>query len=987
MIRKEQIFEATEGGKAVIAYYYPQSSSCFGGRGRNFRIRDDDKSPSCTVFRKEGVWFIQDKGGNDTKARTAIQLVMDKEGLEYPAAIVWIAKKFAPHLLEGNEAADAKPMPKIERVKGQEKMSVAVRKGGKFTDRELYFLGYKITPEVCADLNLKPVDSYITARNAKGDSYRITATENYPIYYYDYGTWGKLYQPLGDVRFMYIGEKPEDFFFGEKDFISAYANAKKGVYPGMVAAESVDGEEVAEEVDLTWKELIICSGPSDALNVHSAGYHVCWLNSETADLTEYEFSLLQKLAKKIYILYDIDDTGIANMYRIALRYLDINIIRLPEELKRFKDRKGKPCKDAKDFFVHFRRPENQNPVSLFKELVKLSGGLKFWQEKWSQSRKFTGYDINNEQLYAFLQASGYYRIATNPDCTDFAFCQVKDNVVTIIGDDSISAHCSAYLLEYLRTHANYYNQALANAVHRSPQLSRTSLEKLPVIVPNFNAFDEHSDTFFFSNGPVRVTATGAKPIKPTECPYNVYKSKIIEHDFKPEAPFFDIEYTQEYATLLNRLSVLAPDTPEYIQTRKSIDALEDTKRYRLKIYRNDCTFMQFVYNTGRNYWRRDELGDPLSPEQQAETDLHFISKVMALGYIMSKHKVAGQPYAIYAMETEQSEEGTHLGGTGKSLFMTSTEKLRKQLFINGQELNPSKADFMLAGVKAGITDTVYFDDLNDGIDLHRFMPMITGKMVVNPKNKDAFILEFKDSPKVAFTSNHAIKKFDASLRRRTWFTAFTDYYHSDDPMRGLKERSPYTEFKKNLIQDYTPEEMNGFYNFMFNCIAVWHKLRVRIQPPMKQIEQRNLQRAITDEFIWWAEDWLTESRLDTIVNKQEAFEAYKSTLNRRIQESIKMRTFKTKLIMYCAYKGWVFNPPELLLTESEKQRNDIRRKVNYEDAYFFYIDTRKDPEDELDAASILGTPPEPEDGGAGVTGTDAAAFLGAPDAVLEKPPF
>ena len=486
MIRKEQIFEATEGGKAVIAGYYPQSASCFSGRGRNFRIREDDKSPSCTVFRKDGVWFIQDKGGNDTKAYTAIQLVMREEGLDYPAAINWIARKYAPHLLEGDAAAsEVKPMPDMKKVKGQEKMSVNLRKSGKFTDRELYLLGYKITPEICADLCLKPVDSYITAKNAKGESWQISSTDNYPIYYYDYGKWGKLYQPLGDIRFMYVGEKPEDYFFGEKDFIKAYADAKNGVYHGIVEAEPIDGEELGPAVDMTWKELIICSGPSDALNVHSAGYHVCWLNSETAELTEYEFSLLQKIAKKIYILYDIDDTGIANMYRIALRYLDIHIIRLPEELKRFKDRKGKPCKDTKDFFVHFRRPENQNPVSLFKELVKLSGGLKFWQEKKSKTGGFGGYDINNEQLYSFLEASGYFRIATNPDCTDFAFCQVKDNVVTIIGDDSISAHCSAYLLEYLRTHANYYNQTLANTIHRSPQISRSSLEKLSVIVPDF----------------------------------------------------------------------------------------------------------------------------------------------------------------------------------------------------------------------------------------------------------------------------------------------------------------------------------------------------------------------------------------------------------------------------------------------------------------------------------------------------------------------
>ena len=938
MIKKDDIFDATEGGKAVITYYYPQSSSCFGRSGsKNFKIRDDDRNPSCTVFQKDSIWFIQDKGGSDNKAYTAIQLVMKEERLSYAQAIEWIARKFAPSLCDENKTSQIGPAPDIQEAPPLEQISVGLRPSGKFTERELQQLGYKITPEVCAELLLKPVDFYVTAKNAKGKSYKISATENYPIYYYDYGSWGKLYMPLGQTRFMYVGQKPENFFFGEKDFITGLEKARNGIYPGMVQADPDD--EDSETVDMTWQDLIICSGPSDALNVKNAGYHVCWLNSETADLNYYEFSLISRLAKNIYILYDIDETGIANMYRIALRYLDIKIIKLPEELKRFKDRKGKPCKDAKDFFVHFRRPENQNPISLFKELVKLSGGLKFWQEKYTKTDGFSGYDINNEQLYSFLQASGYFKIETTTNVKGYTFCHVQDNVVSLIDEDAISAHCSGYLLEYIKTHPQYYSQNLANSIHRSRQIGKSSLEKLQMLHPDFNAYDERSDYIFFSNGVFRISATGISKMRPADCKYMVYENKIIQHEFRPEEPFFDIEYTDEYAALLNRLASVTPRTPEEYELKKQVDTLDDSRRYRLKIFRNDCTFMQFVYNTGRTFWRKEELGLPLAPDEQAETELHFINKVMALGYMMSKHKTAGQPYAIYAMETEQSDEGTHLGGTGKSLFMTSTEMIRKLLFINGQELNPQKTEFMLQGVVKGVTDTVYFDDLNELIDLHRFMPMITGKMVVNAKHRDAFVLNFKDSPKVAFTSNHAIKKFDASLRRRTWFTAFTDYYHSDDPMRGMKERSPYTQFRKNLIQDYDEAEMNGFYNFMLNCIRVWHKLHVRIQPPMKQIEKSNLQRAISDEFIWWCEEYFTEDRLNCLVNKHQAFEDYKATLNKKIAYMIKMQTFKNRLQMYCSYKDWIFNPPELLTNDTDRARNDIRRKEKGEVVYYFYIDT------------------------------------------------
>ena len=176
--------------------------------------------------------------------------------------------------------------------------------------------------------------------------------------------------------------------------------------------------------------------------------------------------------------------------------------------------------------------------------------------------------------------------------------------------------------------------------------------------------------------------------------------------------------------------------------------------------------------------------------------------------------------------------------------------------------------------------------------------------------------------------------------------------------------------------------MNAFYNFMFNCIAVWHKLHIRIQPPMKQIEQRNLQRAITDEFIWWAEDWLPDGHLDVIVDIDEAFAAYRSTLNKKIQDSIKKATFKKKLIMFCSYKGWMYNPAELLRSETERQRNDIRRKVNGNNLYCFYIDTRPDRETELDPVSIIGTPPEPDEPGAGGIGTSAESFTES-----SRPPF
>jgi hypothetical protein len=967
MISKEDIFLATEQGKAIITYYYPQSSSCFvDGAHKNFRVRSDDKHPSCTVFKnKEGIWMMQDKGGSDTKARTGIQLVMENEHLSFPQAIDWIAAKFAPELLEKDRqgwTVPTKPQPDITEIAPQDEITVCIRPSEEFTAAELDRLGYQITAELCKDFCLKPVDYYITKRNAKGKSYKIASNDSYPIYFYDYGTYGKIYQPLGDIRFLWTGNKPSNLLSGEVEFMKRLEAVKNHTWSATKVVKSVDdeGKEVENQESLIWDKLIICSGPSDALNVHNAGYHVCWPNSETAQLKEYDFAQLHEFAKDIYLLYDIDDTGLANMLKIGLSFLDVKLIFLPKELRQLKTKRGGQCKDAKDFFVYFRKPESQNPIKLFNQLVKLSGSLKFWSVKYDKTGHITGYDINNEQMYAFLQASGFHRIATSTNKQGYTFCRVLDNVVTLIDEDAISAVCSDYLLEYLRVHAQYYSQALANAIHRSRQLSKASLEKLTLIEPDFRAFDKDYNYFFFKNGIFRVSKDGIEKVKASDCPFMVYSSKIIQHDFVPEDQYFDIAKSQAFLSKISELSSLSPLAPNYLAKKQQVDTMGDEKRWKVDIKRTDCTFMQFVYDTGRDYWRKEEAGKILTNTEKAETDLNFISKSLALGYLLDKYKNAGQPYAVYAMEMEQGDDGEHLGGTGKSLFFSAIEQLRKQVYIDAQMMEDDKMQFLLQGVERGVTDTVFMDDLNNKINLHRFMNLITGKMVVNVKHAPAFTLDYSESPKIAFTSNHAIRNFDASLNRRVWFAAFSDYYHSDSEMRKLKERSPFTKFHKNLIQDYTEEEFNHFFNYMLNCLQQWKKIGERIQPPMTLIMQRTLQKEIGDDFLWWAEDYFYDSHINVLVKKNEAFEDYRKTLSKAASEMMKAQTFKRKLMTYCIYKDWVFNPPMLLLSPTEKKRNDIHIKRDNQDDYYFYIDTTH--ADELPVATILGIKtPEDQD--------------------------
>jgi hypothetical protein len=930
----DQLWLAIDGGKPVILDYYPQAYAGFAGR-KNFRMRVDDKSPSASVFREKNnggkFWYIQDKGGSDNKARNAIDIIIENENLSYRDALIFIAQKYAPQLLTDSQTAKAARTPEIEKSPATvNELILGLRTSNKFTAAELKILGYEIKQEHCEDLYIKPLDYYITKKNEHGNSYIIKATDDYPMYYFDYGDFGKIYQPFGDLRFIYKGEKPENFIFGDSKVLRMITEAQAGRFP------EVDEEN---QIDERMEQLIICSGASDALNVSANGYHVCWFNSESTNIDNYSFYLLKKIAKEIFIIYDIDDTGLKNAYTIALKNLDLRIIQLPDDMKKLRDRKGKPCKDAKDFFVHYRSPKHRNPKKYFDVLVKTAQSLKFWFEKHTPKGDFTGYDIDNEQLYGFLNANGIHKIETNINRKGFTFCKVKDNIVKRIDEDNFTSFVNNFLINFIKENPEHYSKQLINSIHRSNQIKLASLEKIKFQKFDFKSFGKDFDFFFFKNLALKITKDGLMPVKLKDVNKYAYDFNIIDHEFTLTDMPFNISYSKKYIDLKNHLRSTSPRTPDYDILKCELDGLPEYEKYKLNIYDSDFSFIKYVYNTSRIYCKKEE-GGQLTETEQNETDLCFIAKICAIGYLLYRYKENSQAYFTYAMETEQTAEGEHKGGTGKSILFNSIEYCRTQLYVDGQKPDMQNNEFLFSGVEKGVTENIIFDDISDKIDLHRFLNVITGKMEVNAKYQNTIVIPFEESPKVCGTSNHGLKKFDDSLRRRTWFVAFGPYYHTANELTGTKEFTPYIEFGKNLITDYTAEEMNKFYNFMACCLHTYLKFRYKIQPPMQAIDKRNLQRSMTEEFVWWAEDWFTHDKLNINIPKQVAFDIYKETLPKKMAESIKMKTFTHRLQLYCLYKGYEYNPDDLLKTETEKQRNDIREYKDYKEIYCFHIRTK-----------------------------------------------
>jgi hypothetical protein len=95
------------------------------------------------------------------------------------------------------------------------------------------------------------------------------------------------------------------------------------------------------------------------------------------------------------------------------------------------------------------------------------------------------------------------------------------------------------------------------------------------------------------------------------------------------------------------------------------------------------------------------------------------------------------------------------GGTGKGLFMNALAKMKKVVTIDGKSFTFERS-FAYQLVSAD-TQILVFDDVKKYFDFERLFSVVTEGLTLEKKNKDAIKIPFSKSPKIAITTNYAIK--------------------------------------------------------------------------------------------------------------------------------------------------------------------------------------------------------------------------------------
>jgi 5S rRNA maturation endonuclease (ribonuclease M5) len=379
-VEQQDILNASRGGLDIILTYYPQAEASLQSSRKEFKIRENERTPSARIKQLADGNYVVTDFGDDSTPRNGIQICMKEEEITYREAIVKLAGRYSVGGInpEVNKPGFEKRPAAADEKEGETYFDIKEE----MTEKELAELGPLVTKDVCTKYNVYSLNSFTYIKNREAQV--TTSNENYPIFMVDHGDFKKIYQPKNPdkaYRFRYTGTRSKDFVNGLKQVRKAYEE--------MNSEYEQESTEKEKKKMNKLTEIILASGERDALNVAGLGYNVIWLNSETASVDMKLYSELNKMAEQVYNLPDIDNTGKKMAIKLGLQYLDIKTIWLPAKLREYRDHRGKPRKDFRDYVEIWPRIED------FKKLMRVAMPMRFWDESYTDGG--IKYFFNNEQ--------------------------------------------------------------------------------------------------------------------------------------------------------------------------------------------------------------------------------------------------------------------------------------------------------------------------------------------------------------------------------------------------------------------------------------------------------------------------------------------------------------------------------------------------------------------------------------------------------------
>ena len=895
----KRVLDATRAGLDIITDCCPAAAKVVNNTKKAFRLRSDERTPSAYLYPPKDsgdCWHVKDYGMADGEGYfSPIDIYMREHGYvksQFSLAIHELAERYGVEetLQKSVNKPDIEQRTALPEEVGQPPV-VACRDG--FTNEELRTWGPCVKPEHLTELGWQAVVSVQSTKDGKTTIKKSTPT--YPIFVQNCaytnangtsGSFQKLYEPKNyDKRFRFssIGEKPSDYVFGLNALRSKFMSNNE------------------EKIDA----VILVSGGSDAVNCLSMGFQPVWLNSETANLSEATFRTLQSYAKRVVLIADNDETGRETARRLALRFPQLYTVWFTaEDMGGLHDSRHGLCKDLKDYIMlhHSKRD--------MEKLVKRAKKSHYADYQTDKNGKGS-YTISETALTYFLWLNGYSQIKDVNDPKP-QYIYEKNGIVSHVKAKDIHN----FLKEWCEHEG--VSELLQNTLMKSCRTMITDSTGHLTMRDDmdFSSATPTSQTVYFNNSKVTVTADSInhQPYSAYTGGRYVWEESVVKHTYRKLKPQFTWEKDEEGRYIIT----FAEDAPSKLA--------------------------RVVRNMARLHWRKqDELGLQLTEEEVAEEMQALVVIMLMIGYLLHRHKSPSAAYAAllldYAIGNSPKERN---GRSGKTFLLKAVGALLKMEYIDMSNLaKKSNQQFGFSGVKES-TGLIIVDECPENFAFNELYAKISDDMEVERKGKDPVVIPFSKAPKFGIATNHTLKDHSPSTEGRFAPVVVADYYHVKTQLNDYREtRKISDEFHQNLLDlEYAETDWQADIHFMLECLQMFLSLPVadrRQMPPIKNIEQRELQAAISDGFRQWADEVLGEGSeyLDKPVKADLLLGLYKQETN----SPISPKGFTEQLMKWCKYASHIacFNP-----ASKTNQKADGDRWYQYENGKkvkFYYIQT------------------------------------------------
>jgi len=971
-IDQSRIIEATSDGYAVFSHYFPGVD--FHDRKHFVKVRSSEKTASAKVSYYKGQWRITDFGNQgEINSMGPVSFVMYQEGLMYNDALRWIEEVIIRHSVGRDDFH--KPLYKADY--SMREVGPQDKKGEYLftykqapTEEDLRSIGRYVTAELLEHFNFKAVEKYemcsYSEKHKRDVVHIFKSTVDYPIFVLDQGTFKKIYKPHEmdkKYRFSYVGQKPQNHIFGMSQLKSV-----ENEFVDQDGSYNYSGAEYKQPVV---RDLIRCSGESDALNVASLGFHVYWLNSESAEMDHKQFTEVDNLCDNHYQLMDLDPTGQANALKFANRHINLYTIQLPEWLSKRNDWRGNPCKDIKDF-INIAGSNQDETLHQFNILRRRAFPMRFWQrilKKTKEGETEVSYNINLENYYYFLQSQGWY--ITDSEYhrkAGYCYARIQGKRVDLIHPEQVKKMIKRFTKEWVRSKGLLDEVAILNKINSSNQIGENNLQELKEIKLSFVNHSKTAEWLHFTKASLRITRDKIERVNHDQVPNFILGSidvngknitHVIDRPIWVESrPAIEVEATPEYRELLERME-RARSHQEREDINVEVANFPELDRYRVQINDPDFIWVRFLKDITHIYWEKElEQGLKLTGSEQKEQELLLANIMFVLGFLTSQYKSPGKPWLVFLQDLKISQIGQSSGRSGKSLITQAATLARPSFYIGGKRKDiTEKTEFIYDGFTR-FHNIIEVDDLYEFADFNFFYTQVSGKREVNSKHISKQILDYPESGKMVISSNYELQNTDNSTMARILNCAVSDYYHEKTKYNNYKEtRSPLLKFGRELFTEFTEEEWVKFYNFMAYCIQLQMRF-FKIQPPMDNLVKRQLRRLMTrglsrdEEFFTWANNYFVvapyprpeispeeQGYFNVLIRRNAAFENFRKSLTDVQMRKYKAQQFRTSLEAWCEYHGFELNPVHLCTGKNAQEERRIIKTIEGVTTECFYIST------------------------------------------------